>query len=110
MSYDAPDPDGIDIGDDHQIKFFCWAPDRTLNPQYAGMPDIEKAGCMIWHKNPKDGSQCCGAINFESMRALVPDRAIWQVQSLDPLTVSPSVLCMRCGDHGFIRNGRWVKA
>jgi hypothetical protein len=26
------------------------------------------------------------------------------------LTLSPSLLCMRCGDHGFIRNGKWVKA
>ena len=27
----------------------------------------------------------------------------------EPLTISPSVLC-QCGDHGFIRNGKWVVA
>lgn len=26
----------------------------------------------------------------------------------DPLTVSPSVLCPDCGDHGFVRCGSWV--
>ena len=27
----------------------------------------------------------------------------------DPLTVAPSLLCA-CGDHGFIRDGKWVPA
>lgn len=26
------------------------------------------------------------------------------------LTISPSVLCRRCGNHGWIQNGRWVNA
>lgn len=26
------------------------------------------------------------------------------------LTVHPSLLCPRCGNHGFIRKGRWVDA
>lgn len=26
------------------------------------------------------------------------------------LTLSPSLLCRTCGDHGFIRDGRWVPA
>jgi hypothetical protein len=26
------------------------------------------------------------------------------------LTVSPSLLCRTCGNHGFIRDGRWVPA
>lgn len=26
------------------------------------------------------------------------------------LTISPSILCLDCGAHGFVRNGRWVKA
>lgn len=34
----------------------------------------------------------------------------WQVQSLDPLTLAPSVLCRKCGLHGFIQNGKWVSA
>ena len=30
--------------------------------------------------------------------------------SRDPLHVEPSILCAACGDHGFIRDGKWVKA
>lgn len=33
----------------------------------------------------------------------------WDVDSLEPLTLSPSVAC-GCGVHGFIRSGRWVDA
>lgn len=28
----------------------------------------------------------------------------------EPLTLSPSLLCKTCGDHGFIRGGKWVAA
>lgn len=34
----------------------------------------------------------------------------WIVESLDPLTISPSLLCGICGHHGFIKQGRWVPA
>jgi len=29
------------------------------------------------------------------------------VASLEPLTLSPSLLCRSCNVHGYIRNGRW---
>lgn len=32
----------------------------------------------------------------------------WRVESLEPLTLSPSLLCTSCGLHGFVRNGAWV--
>lgn len=34
----------------------------------------------------------------------------WTVETEDPLTLSPSILCPECGHHGFIRAGRWVPA
>lgn len=34
----------------------------------------------------------------------------WEAQSLDPLTLSPSLACQTCGHHGFIRSGRWEPA
>lgn len=34
----------------------------------------------------------------------------WTIEQLDPLTLSPSLLCPICGHHGFIRNGKWVSA
>lgn len=34
----------------------------------------------------------------------------WRVLSVNPLTLSPSLLCTRCKTHGFIRDGKWVPA
>ena len=33
----------------------------------------------------------------------------WNVASAMPLTLTPSILCA-CGEHGFVRNGKWVPA
>ena len=35
---------------------------------------------------------------------------VWSVLQEEPLTLSPSLLCLACGHHGFIREGRWVPA
>ena len=102
----------IDLGHDHAMSYFCWAPDRDLNPQYEGIPDVERYGITVYHKAP-DGSECASAVVFdgEVQRKLEPDgRHRWAVVQEDPLTLSPSLLCMRCGDHGFIRDGKWVPA
>lgn len=29
---------------------------------------------------------------------------------VEHLTIAPSILCRQCGNHGFIREGRWVRA
>lgn len=34
----------------------------------------------------------------------------WDVLSMEPLTLSPSLLCRLCGSHGFIRDSKWVNA
>jgi hypothetical protein len=34
----------------------------------------------------------------------------WTVQSINPLTVTPSILCTGCHTHGFITDGKWVTA
>jgi len=34
----------------------------------------------------------------------------WEIQSEEPLTISPSLLCTACKKHGFIRGGAWVEA
>lgn len=111
-------PPDIDLGDDHLLWFFQWSPDRELNPQYADLPDVERAGAIVSHFAP-DGSDCMSSINFDlpAMRRVFPKESRWQVQSWEPLTLSPSLLCRaplegggECRDHGFIRAGRWVRA
>jgi hypothetical protein len=33
-----------------------------------------------------------------------------RVEQMDPLTISPSILCEDCGLHGFVREGSWTSA
>jgi hypothetical protein len=102
----------IDIGHEHQVRFNCWKPDRELNPKFAHLPDVEKWGLTVRHKTPV-GGECLGGVTFdgEVQRQLTPEAARWQVFSLEPETlhIEPSLLC-HCGDHGFIRGGRWEPA
>lgn len=104
----------FDLGHGHTASFFGWAPDRALNPQYDGIPDIDRAGLLVEHPDGlRPGERCKSAINFdlpEMHAAGLAAHAVWQVESWDPLTLSPSLLCRRCGDHGFIRGGVWIPA
>jgi hypothetical protein len=101
----------IDLGDGHIARFVAWGPDRDLNPQYAGRPDIDPCGIIIDHRTP-DGGECSGYVAFDlpGMAELFPGKPVWQVASIDPLTLSPSILCKGCGEHGYITSGAWVRA
>lgn len=82
----------IDLGSDHRIG---WTPEGDL-----------------WWLH-----RCSG----DAYRGAAPWR--WGVGTIDvtsgtkhtlrkrlPVDVGGSVLCVNCGDHGFINNGQWVKA
>lgn len=114
---DAPD---LDLGSGHSLFWIT-------------VPDVEWAagehfGAHIRHPvgpHPHGGTDefwgtgwCVGGITFDTPQAQAWHAeknssggpfVAWQVQSWDPLTISPSVLC-DCGDHGFIRDGKWVSA
>lgn len=118
----GPGPDGsIDLGGGVYMRWLRFAPDRDLNPQYSHLPDNDRTGIILGHVHP-DGAVCEGAVLFdtpENHRGVNPDgmpeqRPLWQVQSLEPLTLSPSILMDPakggCGLHGYIREGRWVSA
>lgn len=102
----------VDIGHDHAIEYSGWAPDRALNPQYAGVPDVEKYGLIDYHNRADNGKPCSGYVTFDGdvQRQVDPTSPKWTVESWEPLTLSPSLLCRACGDHGFIRGGKWVPA
>lgn len=93
--------DVIDLGDNH-ILTFC---------SYEGE---SRVACNIKHLT-KDGNECNGFIAFRG-RAwektfTVPNTiTAWDVIQDEPLTLTPSILCRGCGDHGFVTNGRWIKA
>lgn len=90
----------IDIGHGHAIQFVSFDGD-----EHAAIND---------YLHRKDGTPCSGFIPFAGHKweEAFPQSAIevWDVQSLDPLTITPSVLCRTCGDHGHITNGKWVPA
>jgi hypothetical protein len=102
----------IDIGHDHCIRWTQWSPDRELNPQYADRPDINPCGASIYHPKPDGSGDCAGHVTFDfpGCEHLADDAHRWTVVSLEPLTITPSVLCRTCGDHGFITDGRWIPA
>ena len=103
--------DVVDLGHGHTLQILGWAPDRALNPQYEGIPDVERYAAIVEHPTPA-GEQCASGVTFDSetARRIEPGKAMWTVESWEPLTLSPSLLCLRCGDHGFVRDGRWVVA
>jgi hypothetical protein len=90
----------IDIGEGHWIKF----------AHYKG----EVAAINDYHLKA-DGTLCAGFISFRGRTwskqfESNPAHQAWDVVCDEPLTLSPSLLCRACGDHGFIRAGRWVRA
>lgn len=113
MDIDDAEDDGNvrDLGHGHQLRLVGWSPDRGLNPQFAGIPDVARYGATISHTRPDNGQPHEGMVTFdgEIQRQLSPDQARWTVVSWEPLTLTPSVLC-DCGDHGYITNGEWVPA
>lgn len=102
---------GIDLGLDHWLT---WTGDGEGNV----------IGAIVHHRQPRQESGwCMGGISFDVPEALRLDpRPGWTVESWFQLTVSPSLLCRapivqggqctsaECGDHGFIRESRWVAA
>lgn len=100
----------LDLGDQHWLRFLCWDPDFKLNPQYEGYPTDDKIGGIIIHRKA-DGAMCEGAIWFDKpvVEKFFGKHPRWKVSSWEPLTCSPSFLC-HCSDHGYIREGKWVRA
>lgn len=111
MGFDGPAD--VDLGGGRLLWFVGWSPDRELNPQYRGVPDVDRWGAQYSHPDAREPSRECGGfVTFdgEAQRAVHPNVPKWTVESMEPLTLSPSLLCTVCGDHGFIRGGRWVAA
>lgn len=91
--------DEIDLGDDHRMVF----------TEYKGE---KRVGANVIHKG-LDGAQCDGFVAFEGRswaRSFEGRIATWTVLADEPITLSPSILCRVCGDHGFVRDGKWVRA
>lgn len=91
--------DPIDLGHGVTVTFTTWG-------------EHDPAGLIENHTHPQTGNECGGGVLFDlpGIREAFPGRALWQIESLNPLTISPSLVCSVCGHHGWIKQGRWVPA
>lgn len=94
---------GTDIG--HGVKIY--AVDYFPEGADAGT-DGEIDGIIEEHDSPS--GRCGGYVKFRARGPNPDGTPSWVVEQEEPLTLSPSVLCRTCGNHGFIREGRWVPA
>lgn len=96
----------IELGSDHWMQWFV---------PFSGPEEL--IGIIVWHPARPEDTRCAemhdgwcgGTVGFDVPANTDAGRPRWSVQSLDPLTLSPSLAC-HCGDHGFIQGGRWVGA
>lgn len=89
----------LDLGDGRMLRF-------TIAKQ--GGPAI---GAVEEHPDQRDPSNvCAGSLMFDTPEGRQFHGPYWQIVQEEPLTLSPSVLCTQCGNHGFIRDGKWIEA
>ena len=89
----------LDLGNQHRLRWVTYADGMKRFGATIFHPDLKKpvewcASGILWDVLPNDVSP------------------VWQLQGQadEHITVSPSLLCLLCGDHGFIRDGKWVSA
>jgi hypothetical protein len=100
---EVPDKDGkevrhdLDLGDGHWIDWM----------EYEG----EKCGGIITHTTAKTETGLCqGTFWLASFKGYTHGHPVWQMSgTFGHPTLVPSFRC-HCGDHGFVRDGKWVKA
>jgi hypothetical protein len=109
----------VDLGSGFAYTKVSWRPDRSLNPQYDGIPDVEDMGVLLWHTSEDGTAEVVGMVTFDlpSVRRIPGIRQVfWSVISLDPLHVEPSIQTYTRTSppqpefHGYIRQGRWQHA
>lgn len=90
-----PFPD-LDLGHGVVVRFTSWG-------------GHDPVGLIETHRRP-DGAPCSASVLFDlpGVAEAHPGRAVWTVETLDPLTLTPSLRCPRCRHHGWITGGRWV--
>lgn len=76
-----------------------------VHVRFAADQSGQRVGLWTSHPAP-DGRECGGFVRFEGHG--MPNGPTWEVHCLDPLDLTPSLLCTKCGHHGWIRAGRWV--
>ena len=89
----------LDLGHGVTLTFTAWK-------------EYERAGFLQEHDRSDGGGRCWSGGMFElpGVQEAFPEHVRWTVVEFDPLTLEPSLLCRLCGNHGFVRDGRWIPA
>lgn len=93
--------DEIDLGDGHRLLFSEYQGEKRVGGNVLHPPVAGKCSGQGWIAF--EGTSWARQFTENSI-------ATWRVEQAEPFTISPSILCRACGDHGFIREGRWVRA
>lgn len=87
----------LDLGDGHRLSPILGKQDELI-------------GYMDEHPHATEpGRECWGSVALEGTE-WGREHPRWRVVQAQPLTLAPSLLCPTCGNHGFVRDGRWVPA
>lgn len=98
-------PKVLDLGEGRTLRFFIWQNEEVVafDEYHPSLKDTQLH---------KAGEECVagGYFDVPDCPPGIPDSQRWTVESWDPLTLSPSILCRICGNHGWIRDGKWISA
>lgn len=100
-----------DIGHGVSIETYVWEDSGPVAGVIVNHPHGHCDACGR-PEATKPGEKCVGSVIFdtpENRQRMPGHKAFWTVESLEPLTLSPSIRC-GCGHHGWIQNGKWVPA
>lgn len=92
--YDPHEDGATFLDENHAYRYWY----RADSPRPAGL--IES------HRLP-DGRWCEGSVAFKGFGEGSPE---WTVVLEDPLTLTPSIRCRSCSNHGWLEAGRWRSA
>lgn len=87
--------------------------DRWLIPVETPELDdpVRIVGFQEYHPRPDTGAPCSGFVWVDATSdAYIEGSPLWTVVSWEPLTLTPSILCRACANHGFVTNGKWMPA
>jgi len=87
----------LDLGDGHWLDWSEWQGQRC--------------GGIITHTTTKtETGFCSGAFWLASFTGYEHGHPKWQMSgTFERPTLNPSFMC-HCKDHGFVRDGKWVRA
>lgn len=84
-----------DIGERHVIRFI--------------LRDGVRVGVAIDHPRKRRGQDDCSMnVSFDTDTETQGPK--FHVEQMNPLTLSPVLLCLDCSDCGYVKGGRWIPA